>query len=709
MFRVNRARGQMVGGARTFLFKLGSFLFPIAAGVSGRSLPLHLAADRNVRAPALNRCARVLVLFLCSLGLACRAAVPPAERLLPDDTYALATAPDFANVRELYHKSPQYRCLSDPAMKAFTERFFAQWNRQWVEPIERELDLKIDDYTDLLQGQVTFAVTRNGWSGQGPLSSGLVFVADTKGRGGQLKKNLAGLRKKWLAAGKPVRTEQIGGFEFSVLLLSSSTLPPTLQKVLPLAMGAGESGAETNRLQTPQQTALVIGQAQSLLIAGNSVKLVENVVAKLSGGGYVPSLGETPAYQRDHLALFRDAPLYAWLDARVFAAILGREGPSREETSGTPGSVKAPTALQWMRATGLEGLTTIAATCHSSGDGTLLQLHLGLADTNRQSVFKLLAGEAKETAPPPFVPANAVKFRRWRLDGQKAWAVLEQAIRDLSPESANALNLVLNTAGEKAKLEYPGYDLRQTIITNLGDDIVTYEPPRRAGSPTNPASASSLFLIGSPNPDLLAVALKHLFIIFPEGDAAAERDFLGRKVFSVPLPTRSLFSPDTAPPGPPRTLHYAASGGYVALATDVSLLEDFLRRDESRPRALRDSLELAEAAPKAAGPGAGLFGYQNQSETMRAAFIDSRNHPATATNPTPSAPPLFLLPGSLSLAGPEQRLKDSLDYSLLPEFGQVAKYFSFSEFGGSAKADGLTFKWFYPTPPALRTSEAGKF
>jgi hypothetical protein len=42
-----------------------------------------------------------------------------------------------------------------------------------------------------------------------------------------------------------------------------------------------------------------------------------------------------------------------------------------------------------------------------------------------------------------------------------------------------------------------------------------------------------------------------------------------------------------------------------------------------------------------------------------------------------------------------------LDFSLLPEYDAVAKYFYISTFAGSANADGLTFKVFTPRPPTL--------
>ena len=63
------------------------------------------------------------LLFLASPFLAgnSRAAIPSAEKLLPDDTLVLFTVPDFAKLREVYKASPQSKFWNDPAMKPLTE------------------------------------------------------------------------------------------------------------------------------------------------------------------------------------------------------------------------------------------------------------------------------------------------------------------------------------------------------------------------------------------------------------------------------------------------------------------------------------------------------------------------------------------------------------------------------------------------------------
>ena len=117
---------------------------------------------------------------------------------------------------------------------------------------------------------------------------------------------------------------------------------------------------------------------------------------------------------------------------------------------------------------------------------------------------------------------------------------------------AGTINWILETAGARAKEKDPGFDLKKTLVGNLGDDIITYEKAPSGDSPAELRSPPSILLLGSPSPEQLAAALKALFVIFPQGDAITEREFLGRKIFSVPLPPVSLFGAAVARPGPAR-------------------------------------------------------------------------------------------------------------------------------------------------------------
>ena len=72
---------------------------------------------------------------------------------------------------------------------------------------------------------------------------------------------------------------------------------------------------------------------------------------------------------------------------------------------------------------------------------------------------------------------------------------------------------------------------------------------------------------------------------------------------------------------------------------------------------------------------------------MRAAFALFKNQGAAAGS------------GSVMMVPPAMR--DWMDFSLLPDYDQVSKYFFFSVFNGSTTADGISFKAFAPRPPGL--------
>ncbi|HWW01453.1 MAG TPA: hypothetical protein VNZ64_17280 [Candidatus Acidoferrum sp.] len=653
-----------------------------------------------------SRCSLPLLTLTCLflLNFTSRAAIPAAEKLLPDDTLVLVTAPDFSRLRDLAKKMPQAQCWNDPAMKPFKDKFLLKWNEELVKPLERELDVKLGDYTSLLQGQITFAVTQNGWQGQDGEMPGLLLLLDSRDKSAQLKKNLADLRKKWVDAARPLRTEKIRDVEFTILPLSTNDVPQTLRKFLPKRGEVQELGNDKETPKPQSKDELVLGQFESLLLVGNSTKALEKVVVRLTGGA-VPALGETAAYQANHLAMFRDAPCYGWVNAKVLLDLIVRQAAEKKENPDAPNPFDLkPDKI--ISALGLSALKTFACSFQASNEGLVVQLFLGVPEASRQGIFKILAGEPKESNPPRFVPADATKFQRWRLDGQKAWAILEKTIGDISPQWLSGINFLLDTANTAARDKDPAFDIRKNLIGNLGDDMISYEKPPRGASPAELRSPPSIFLLGSPQPEQLAAALKSVLVYLSQqaGTPPQEREFLGRRIYSVPL---RPMGPPTSGAATPVSFNYAAGGGYVAMSTDASMIEEYLRSSQSDAKALRDAAGLTEAAQKVTGPGTSMFGYQNEAETLRGFFEALRKEPGSTTNSS-TASGLGMLQAGLGFSAATQGFKDWLDFSLLPPFDKVSKYFYFSVYGGSANAEGLMLKAFDPVPPALKGMDASK-
>jgi hypothetical protein len=611
-----------------------------------------------------------------------RAAIPPAENLLPSDTLFFVTAPDCAALRADMRQSPQWLFWGDPAMKPFHDKFIEKWNESFIGPLEHDLGVKLGDFTGLPQGQFTFAVTDNGSNGHDDIPPGLLLLLDAKDKSDQLKTNIAALEKKWTADGKIVHTETIRGISFSVVPISSNDIPATLTKMFPRRQPVQELGKKT---APPKPSELFVGQFESLLIVGNSSTAIDPVVAHLTGGG-PPALDSDAVFAADKVSRFRNNPLYyGWFNAKTFFSILAQT-PEPQPNPEAPSLTPRIPWHQMLIASGAMGLKSVSFACRESHDGAEVDFFLAVPESGRVGLFKIFATAQKDASPPLFVPADAIKFWRWRVDGQNAWAELQKTLANISPAALSSLNSVIDIANASAQQKDPNFDVRKNLIGNLGDDWLGFQKTPAGTSLTDLNNAPSLFLFAASNPDQAAVAIKNIMSITSGQQTVPEpRDFLGKKIYTIPLPAQRTQNSLTPVP---QSLYFAASEGYVAVTKDSSILENYLRSAAKPARPLREIPGLADAMQHVGGAGGGLFGYDNQREVMRATFGAFKDSSGDASSQSP-------------LAALPQGLRDWMDFSLLPDFDTVSKYFYFSVFSGSTTAEGISLKAFAPRPPQL--------
>src|SRR5262249_39806 len=147
-----------------------------------------------------------IILSLFFLALAWPAqlpgAIPPAERLLPQETILLLSIPDCVKARSSFSQANLIRLCHDPVMKGFRYKFKEKVESDVVGALERELGITFSNYTELAQGQFTFALLPE----NGPEKTNHIFnfllLVDAKDKTDQLRKNLSDLKKKWIDAGK---------------------------------------------------------------------------------------------------------------------------------------------------------------------------------------------------------------------------------------------------------------------------------------------------------------------------------------------------------------------------------------------------------------------------------------------------------------------------------------------------------------------------
>jgi hypothetical protein len=619
---------------------------------------------------------------LSTWSLISNAAVPPPEKLLPADTLGIFTIPDFARAKTSLGRWPLAQLWRDPEMKGFRDKFLEKFKTDVLTPLERELGIKFEDYAGLAQGQLTVAMTPKNGEDKTDQSFGWLLILDTRDKSDQLKKNLSDLRKKWVDSGKQIKTDKIRDIEFTTLIFDANDIDKVLKNVFRKDKSEKDASILSNEKGT-NKIELMVGQVDSLLLVGNNSKALEKVLIRQAGGA-VLALGEQPAFESSYSSQFREAVSYSWVNLEPITENLIKQ--AEEDAAGK--ATRQPFPLDKMLdALGLRSLKIAAFSFNDTPEGFIANLPLKVPEGDRKGLFKIVGIETKDANPPSFVPADTIKFNRWRVDGQKAWSALETTLVALSPQMGGVIKLIMETAG---KDKDPDFDLRKALVANLGDDFILFQKSPKAINPADLASPPSLFLVGSPNADQIAGAIKTISSLIPsESGTVKEREFLGRKIYSMPLPSESGRQGE-------RNLSFAASAGYVAFSSEPAMVEEYLRSSETKGKSLREVAGLNEAAQKVGGMSTGMFGYENSSEMTRVWLENLKQNADSFGNGNP----LFAnLPSDVTS---QKNLQEWFDFSRLPSFDKISKYFSFSVCSGAVNAEAFTFKFYWPTPPQLQ-------
>lgn len=619
---------------------------------------------------------RRLLLLLLALGgffFGAAADVLPPEKLLPKDTALVVTMPDFGAAWKLLTNSPYGRLWNDAQLKPFRGAFIQNFTTNVITPLERNLDIRLSSFEGLARGQLTLAILPLAHPEKPDDRFGTVFILDAKDHASQLRTNLADIRRKWAAAGRPMKARRIREVDFTTFVVSSDDL--SWNKIL--ARPKMPIAEDDSARPTTNKVEITFGQSDSLLLVTDSPQALEKILSR-QAGGLVPALEEQPAFQADYAARLRGAPFYAWVNIRDSVTALNR-GDNEEPASP---SLRTDSLAGML---GLTGLTSASFCYRSLPEGMLAQFFIAAPESQRRGLAKALVSKPADSSPPPCVPGDAVKYWRWRVNLPHAWSQIETTLNDANPQYASVINFILHTAG-KEKDE--NYDLKSHLLPNLGDDLVHYEKAPPGSTAGDLSAPPSIYLIGSPDAEQLATALKTGLGFF---GAPTEREFLGRQICTIGTPPQGM--------GPGRSLSFSGSGNYLAMSSDSAILEEFLRSDANREgKTLADTPGLADAAQRVGGMGTGLFGYENQNIGMRPAVDALRQQSANLQDVLGSS----LLVSAFNMSDQVGKLREWSDFSLLPPYDAISQYFYFSVYAGAFSPEGFSVTYFAPTPPKLR-------
>lgn len=627
-----------------------------------------------------------------------QAAAPSPDKLLPASTLAVVSMPDYAKFNAASTNDPMWRFLQDPAMKPLVDKFTAKWKTDVVAKVEQQFGIKFSDYADLAQGQITLGLMSPQPDAKEGAPQPFVFLLDSDSKAELLKKTLGDLKKKWVDSGKKLKTESIRGVEFSALLFTPTELDKALQDVLPKGQDKDDEKDKDKEKEKEKQEdkeadekdagkkaptvhEWYVGQSESLLVIGNVPTQIEKVLS-LQSGASSATLAEVPGFASHRTALFTDSSLYVWANLQE---VINQAKKAFEPEAGgrRRGADAGPTPVQILEGAGLGALRSLAFSVRPSAEGSQHDLRIEAPESERVGVLKLLSFDAKDAAPPSFVPQDVTSYSRTRIDWLKGFETLEATIVKLFPQSASFIKLIMETTGKEKD---PNFDLRKNLIGNLGDDYITYSKAPADKTLVGLSSAPTIHLIGARNADQLMGALKTLTAFMPPQAGKREREFLGRQVFTINVS------------GTKQSLSFVSSGGYLVVANDDGILEEYLRSSEQKAKPLSAVPGLAEDAQKVRGTSTGSFGYSNIKESARLYFDVLKKESGTIANVLANAP----LAGRLGLDEDSSALKSWIDLSQLPPFEKVAQYFHHSVYTWAFTPTGIELRSYTPVPPELK-------
>ncbi|MCX8109185.1 MAG: hypothetical protein N3G20_10305 [Verrucomicrobiae bacterium] len=616
------------------------------------------------------------------------AALPPAEQLLPRETVTVICIPDCTRFVAAQREAGLVRLWKDPDMAKFRESVSERLSRAVVVPVERFSGLKAADMLELFQGQLAVGVTLDE---QSPVP-GLTFIIDAGTKADRLSQLIGNIRTKLTESGQETKSERIRDVEFTTVRVKIPQVSSTAGSASRDASApAGADPRQNTRADasSPSQTIdLSFARVGQTLVAGTRMRDLEKVVAKIQGGT-VPCLAEKPSFEVVHRKILRDSLAFGWTDLTALSrSVLKLQVAAAEQQSAQIGPGQAEKLFP---ALGLAGLKSIGCAIRNGEEGTLVDLFLAVPQEERKGLVKLFLFEPKDSSPPPWVPANVIQFSRSRLDGQKCWAAIESLVNEISP---GVLDFLIQQLNEAVRSKDPGFDFRRYFVQNLGDDMISYQKLPRELTGGQLASPPTLHLVSSANPEHLLAGIKATMLLMPPPFNTVEfkeREFLGKRIYSVMPPSVAFLGAQSSVTG--ALLHLSWAKGYLAVANETTILEEFLRSSESAGTTLAQIPGWTRAVQQVGGSNTGFLGYQNMCESFRLLF-------STLKSFTPSdqaaGSSVSIAPG---LSEARSVLMSIADFSTLPPFEAVSNYFGIFVCAGTVNAEGYGLRAVFTSAP----------
>ena len=589
------------------------------------------------------------------------ATLPKTAELVGVDTVLLVDISDFNQFRNKLEKTSIYKLYNDPAMSAFAKNFTGKV-REKIEGDKDSFVKGILDANVMPEGRLAFVMT----AGQQEMSMALI---SQWGRNvGKIRDIIEKIAAKSVEKGAHRGIESYR--DVNIVTLTTET-------------AAGQSSVKDSddKKTGPSSEKDVYCFVGDCLITASDAEAVKFVVSQIKGAGASSLAGDT-----DYIATMVAVGPYHDVDVYVnFKRLI--EQLADGDTTGESQKEIANLGLDGVGGLGFS--LGVAPDAESSVRGKMFLRTTG----TRKGVLKMLEMRSEPLHVPRFVPASACSVSFLNVDIKRAYDELCSIIYGFEPGAALMLQQPIPGTGSASE---PGITIRPDIIEYLGSEIVIAQSVNKPFS-KDKEPTEIYIAVGVNNRAALekSLSLIHKRLMVPNNPEPT-RELLGYTLYlmgpaGIPVLGGSVPMVEAGPRAAPKgeRLAFTITDTHLIFGQEPAVERAIrtLGGAENEPVSSAKWFNIAKAAVPSVVGSAGFEDNSASGELLWWMLKDSAKSRRAS---------MGMGPATAVLAGPDAW--NFADFSLLPEFDAVKKYFGLSAGYGISRPDGFFFEFKYLNP-----------
>ncbi len=636
-----------------------------------------------------NRLLLCVLIFLCSSTSAWAVTLAETAKLVPPETVLLIDIDDFSKLQTQFEKTNLYKLYKAPAMAPFFNDFKVKWREERKE-LDDEYIRIIADVDKLPRGRVAVAVVLNEQTVDAN-ELPILFITQWGQAIDKIKETVNKFVEKSIEDGAHRKSEDYRGVDVTTLVYESSE-------------------------------ALSYCFIDDCLIVSLNPDVLKFVVAHIKGAGS-PTLADDDDYNATlRTVKHRDGQDQGQINLYVNIKQIVRT-INAEDTTGKAKTIVGNLGFDNVKSFGCS-IDIAGGPGGSSSAKAILKI-----DGAKRSVCKMFDIESAALRTPRFIPASVCSVSYVNLNIKKAFDELANVLTAFSPQFAAIMYMPLLPQSPQGE---PSVQLKADIIDHLGSQIVIAQSINKSPSSVSgqlqrqaesEPSVETLLAVAINNRSSLERSLSQLHskILAPD-DPDARRQLLGHTLyvldtgFFIPGFMPGSRAPMRVLPGRDKAKMSLDAepdhGNKLAFTvTDTHLLFSSESVVERTIRALGSSETMSVASAKWFQKGksnipssVGLADIEDISASAEYFWTNLRKLKRAAKNGGKDSEIEMGIGIRHGATLPEMMFpegcSDLFDFSLLPEFETVRKYFGLATFYGISRPDGFFFESKYLTPDA---------